>query len=81
MELSIQDELYARALGWKVLEYLRREHPEEVAKEIEGDALRILEKIRIILNDKTLNDSECFERIEQIVKTFYATGLTTSRHD
>lgn len=81
MELTIKDELYARAIGWQVLDYLRSEHTGEVAKEIEGDALRILEKIQTILNDETLDDPECFERIELIVKVFYTNGLSTDRHD
>lgn len=81
MEFSIQDELYARAIGWEVLEYLKREHPGEVASEIEGDALRVLEEIRIILNNEDLDDPECFHRIELIVKAFYANGLSTNRHD
>ena len=81
MTFSIQDELYARAIGWQGLEYLRREHPGEVAEKLEGDALRILDKIQKILDDETLNDPECFEKIELIVKTFYANGLSTNRHD
>ena len=81
MEFSIQDELYARAIGWEVLNYLRREHPGEVAQKIEGDALCVLEKIQMILNDDDLDDSDCFERIELIVNTFYANGLSTNRHD
>ncbi len=81
MEFSIHDELYARAIGWQVLEYLRREHPGEAAKEIEGDALRVLEKIRTILNDHTLDDPDCFQRIDLIVQTFYANGIRTDRHD
>lgn len=81
MEFSIQDELYARAIGWEVLNYLRREHPGEVAQKIEGDVLCVLEKIQMILNDDDLDDSDCFEWIELIVKTFYANGLSTNRHD
>ena len=81
MEFSIQDELYARAIGWEVLNYLKREHPGEVAQKIEGDALRVLEKIQMILNDDDLDDSDCFKRIELIVKTFCANGLSTNRHD
>ncbi len=81
MELSAKDELYARAIGWEVLNYLRKEHPEAVADEIEGDAMQVLEKIQIILNDNTLSDPDCFERIEAIVQTFYANGISTTRHD
>ncbi len=81
MELSAKDELYARAIGWEVLNYLRKEHPESVANEIEGDAMQILGKIQIILNDDNLSDPDCFERIEAIVRTFYANGISTTRHD
>ncbi len=81
MELSMKDELYARAIGWEVLEYLRKEHPRSVADDIESNALRILEKIQSILNDDTLDDPECFERIDAIVRTFYANGISTDRHD
>jgi len=80
-EFTIGDELYAREIGWQVLSYLRDEHPGEVAKEIEGDALRILEKIQKILDDESLEDPDCFQRIELIVKTFYANGISTNRHD
>ena len=66
MEFSIHDELYARAIGWQVLEYLRREHPGEAAKEIEGDALRVLEKIRTILNDQ-IGRASCRERVCDLV--------------
>lgn len=81
MGLSIRDELYARSIGWQVLDYLKGEPPEEMAKEAEEDALCVLEKIQTILNDDALGDSDCFERIERIVKTFYAHGLSTNRHD
>lgn len=81
MAFSIQDELYARAIGWEVLTYLKQKHPEDIVKEVERDALYILEKIQTILNDETLNDSDCYEKIELIVQTFYANGLSTNRHD
>lgn len=81
MEFTVKDELYARTIGWEVLDYLRKEHPGEIVKEMEGDALRILEKIQTILNDDTLDDPDCFARIEAIVRAFEANGITTSRHD
>ncbi len=81
MEISIRDELYARAIGWSVLTWLKEEHQEALPRGIEGDALRVLENIRIILDDNTLDDPDCCQRIELIVKTFYANGLQTGRHD
>lgn len=81
MEFSLRDELYARAIGWEVLQYLKREHPEHIAEKVEQDALCVLEQIQKILNDNTLDDFNCCKRIELIVKTFYANGLSTERHD
>lgn len=81
MDLSVSDELYARAIGWEVLQWLRREHPEVLPRQVEGDAVRVLEKIKTVLNDDTLSDPDCFHRIERIAETFSAYGLRTSRHD
>lgn len=81
MKRSVQDELYARAIGWEILNYLRGEHSMELWGEMEQDALQILEKIKHILDDPRLNDGDCYEKIEQIVQTFYAFGISTSRHD
>ena len=81
MDLSVSDELYARAIGWKMLQWLRREHSVVLPRQAEGDAVRVLEKIKTVLNDDTLSDPDCFHRIERIVETFSAYGLRTSRHD
>ena len=83
MEIRIEDELYARSLGWEVLKFLRQNENYllELQQEVNSDALQVLEQIHCILNNDTLDDSECFNRIELIVRTFYANGLRTSRHD
>lgn len=81
MRRSVRDDLYARAIGWEVLHYLQREYPAELGEEMENDALRVLAKIKRTLDDPRLNDQTCYERIEQIVQTFYAFGISTSRHD
>ena len=81
MEYSVRDELYARAIGWKELEYLKDESWEATRNEAEQDALRVLEKIKGILNDPALNDRECYQKIERIVAAFYANGMDTARHD
>ena len=81
MNLSVSDELYARAIGWKMLQWLRREHSVVLPRQAEGDAVRVLEKIKTVLNDDPLSDPDCFRQIERIVETFSAYGLRTSRHD
>ena len=50
----------SRAIGWEVLQWLRREHQEVLPRQIEGDAVRVLEKIKTVLNDDTLSDPDCF---------------------
>lgn len=81
--IRIEDELYARSIGWEVMQFLRREerHLLELRQEIDSDALRVLEQIRCILNDDTIDDPECFERIERIIAAFDAHGIRTARHD
>ncbi len=43
-------------------------------------AYQSLCRIREILDDKTLDDLECFQRIERIVSVFDSLGCTISRH-
>lgn len=68
MEIRIEDELYARSLGWEVMTFLRQN---------ENDLLDLQQEV----NNDTLDDPECFQRIELIVQTFYANGISTRRHD
>lgn len=83
MSLPIAEELYVQSLGREVLRYLKREEGNllKLRQEANSEAIRVLEEIQRILNDDTLEDPDCFERIEAIVKTFYAHGISTSRHD
>ena len=49
---------------------------------IETICYRTLEKIKEIIHDDTLQDSECFERIEEIVCAFERIGSSGgARHD
>lgn len=72
MSLSIADELFARSLGWEVLRYLRQnEHDSQrIGQDAECDPVRILEQIRQILDDDTIEDPECLEKIRQILNEF-----------
>lgn len=83
MKLRIEDELYARSIGWEVMQFIRKEdgHLRDLREEINSDALRLLEQIKRILDDDTIGDPDCFERIERIVQAFDAYGIRTSRHD
>lgn len=48
----------------------------------QNECYRLLQKIKEILNDDSLDDKECFYRIEEIVKAFEELGCTDLiRHD
>ena len=81
--MKIEDELYARALGWDILDLLRRdkEHFLALRQELNSDAVRVLEEIKCIINDDTIEDPDCFQRIEHIINALDAHGILTTRHD
>jgi hypothetical protein len=41
----------------------------------------VLKQIKAILEDDSVDDKECFMKIEEIVKVFEATGGVKYRHD
>lgn len=80
MKLSCYEQLAAQAIGLEVMNHFKETRKELEPKE-ESKALQALEEIRRILDDNTLDDPECFHRIEAIVNTLEANGIYTSRHD
>lgn len=83
MSVPIKDELYARALGWEAVQYIKQNLAllQNIELEIDLDALKVLDQLRLILDDNNIVDLDCFEKIERIVQTFHAYGLSTTRHD
>lgn len=54
----------------------------DVTKIVELECYKALGKIKAILEDDTLADSECFQQIEEIICTFEDLGAGGgSRHD
>lgn len=82
MESNAYEALVAQAIGREVLRYLRQEEPlKRIAGEAESGAARALEEIRAVLDDETLEDPECFRRIDAIVDIYNDSHMNTSRHD
>ncbi len=82
MELSCYEELAAQAIGLEVMRYMKEMGDlKELERKTESKALQVLEEIRRVLNDDSLDDKECFQRIEAIVDTMEANGIHTTRHD
>lgn len=54
----------------------------DIDKIIEGECYKALKTIREIICDETLDDSDCFSKIEEIIVLFEKLGIDSgSRHD
>lgn len=81
-KMSIQEELAVQAIGSESLEYLKQAWtPQRLAQEAEKRAVNILGDILHALNDDTLEDPDCFHRIEVILNALEENGIYTTRHD
>jgi len=80
MNNYIPESLYAQSIGNAVIRWAKEYRPELLAAQINSDAIFILQEIQRILDDNTLNDPECFYRIDAIVSVFHHAGLSTTRH-
>lgn len=78
---TVPEVLYAKAIGKQILDFMGSGEAQKFAEEAKVEAALILEKIRMILDDPTLDDPECFQKIEAIVDTFHDAGISTVRHD
>ena len=76
----IEESFYAKALGTHLLRWAKEYNPELLATQVNTDAILLLKEIQTILNDETLDDPQCFYRIDAIVSAFHRAGLDTTRH-
>ena len=82
MELTAQEQLTAEAIGLEAMRYLKQtETIRKIARETEKRATETLEEIRRVLNDDSLEDPECFQRIEAIICAMENGGVHVNRHD
>ena len=78
---SISETLYAQAIGEEILKYVKDYNPQAIAREADSEAVRLLEEIQAILEDDSLDDPECFSRVDAIVRAFHRRHIQTGRHD
>jgi len=82
MEHSIEEEFAAQAIGAEVLKYLKRTWtPQMLAREAENRAVKVLEDILRVLDDDTLDDPQCFLRVQAILNVLEANDIYSTRHD
>lgn len=73
--------LYFSAVEKMVLEYMEKIPAIDIEKAMERKAISTLEKIRCILNDDTLNDTDCFYKIDELIMLFFRElEVRTNRH-
>lgn len=63
--------LYHAAVGKMVLEHVERIHPTVISQAVENRAVQTLEAIRCILENDRLSDSECVQRVENMIQLFF----------
>ena len=80
MDDPTMKQMYAKAIGDLALSYLEGQGI-PASDVVESRALAVISQIRDVLNDETLDDPECVQRIEAIVELFYEAGISTARHD
>ena len=81
MGLVISREAYEQAIGSLVIDYINTFKPYELSPLAESETLKLIAKIKKLLDDDDLSDTECFYRIDEIVKAFDECDLYTHRHD
>lgn len=81
MGLEISKDMYEKAIGTIVIEYVNKFRPYELSPIAESEALKLIAKIKTILDDDDISDAECFRRIDEIVDAFNESGIYTHRHD
>lgn len=78
MDSTLPEQLIATAIGREVLAHLDRQ---SLVREVQSESVALLEEVRRILDDDSLDDPACFHKIEAIVTTFHRHGVPTARHD
>lgn len=78
---SVSESLMAGEIGRLALRWLREYEPTLLAQEVDTAAVRLLEQIRGISDDKTLSDPQCFYQIDLLTSAFFDAGLATTRHE
>lgn len=77
---TVEESLITQAIGRDFLQYAKQYDIHDLARQVDSDAVNLIKEIKVILDNTALDDSECFLRIDDIVKAFYNHNLDTSRY-
>ncbi|MBE6008213.1 MAG: hypothetical protein E7235_03325 [Lachnospiraceae bacterium] len=60
----------------EIMEYCKNNNY-DFAKIVENNSYQLLDMVRRIIRDDSLDDNECFNKIEKIVRLFEENGINT----
>ncbi len=81
-EMTLFNEIFAQAVTNGEIQVSFRGVQGAATAVVEGQCYQALQKIKAILNNETLDDKECFQKIEEIVCILEEIGSNGgSRHD
>ena len=81
-EMKAQEELTALVIGQAFLNQMKNHGVmQDILAAVDSHAMRILEEIVRTLGDETLDDPECFQKIEKILTVLESNWLGSTRHD
>ena len=81
-QLSARGDMSALVIGQAVLAYFRDAGVlKDIYAAVDSRAVRIVEEIQRTLDDDTLDDPECFWKIERVMDVLEENWIGTSRHD
>lgn len=81
VNMEIFRALYENTVEGLVTTYVSTLSAEELASRLNAGAIDLISQIKAILDDGTLEDPECFRRIDAMADAFGARGIYTPRHD
>ena len=79
-DLSIEETLFAQAIGQQMLNYGKQYPIQSLASLINSEAISVIKEIKAVLDNDQLDDPSCFYRIDEIVRIFQTHHLSTERH-
>jgi len=80
--MELYKEILAYALSYGEVKITFPDHNMDISQLVEGECYKALQKIKAIIHDDSLEDLECFMKIEEIICVLEDMGSSGgSRHD
>lgn len=79
--MDLYKELLVNLLSQERVQVTFPGFPEDTKTLLELHCYQILQKIKAVVNDDSLDDPACFAKIEEILTVLEDNGISVSRHD